>query len=423
MSANGLYDLCIVGAGPAGSTCAYYLARLGLRVLLLEKEKFPRDKLCGDAVCGRAQMHLRRMGVLDEILRNNQGRRAEVGGMVSPSGIGFIGNSTPHVAAPLAIAIKRIVLDEKIARAAEKAGARLVEQSLVAGAEFSQQDRLWTVHTRADGRPQTSYQARVLVAADGATSQLARSLGIVTTKPDAVCSRTYVRASTTNFDADGVLFYPPELLPGYFAVFREADDELNLCCYIIPGGSCSPKQLRQMYDKVIRGDPHVSRALGPAAQLGNMQGAALRLGGVPRSFADHLLLLGDAAGHIDPLTGEGIQYAMDAAEIAADTLGEAFSAGDWSAAVLKRYQERWQKSFGRDFYWSAKIARWSTRYPILLDAGAALTRRRGTRFLAEWGAVMTGVKPKSHFLRPQITLPLVRELILQWWRNRRVTCP
>jgi geranylgeranyl reductase family protein len=402
-----LFDVAIVGAGPSGSTCAYYLAGQGKRVLLLEQKEFPRDKLCGDAVCTSAQTHLKRMGVLQAILGEKKGHWAEVGGLVSPRGISFIANSAPHTNGSLVIAIKRIVLDEKIARAAQKAGAHLVENYQVAGVEFSRADRCWTVQSRSAAQP--AYRARVLVACDGASSSLARSLGIVHTPPDAVCSRAYVKAGTSNFQADGVVFYPPELLPGYLALFRHAGDEVNVACYIIPGGRCVPADLHRIYEKVLRHDPHVREALGPRAELERMRGAGLRLGGIPRSFADNLLIVGDAAGHIDPLTGEGIHHAMDAAEIAAQTLVEAFAADDYRASFLKRYHERWQKRFGRDFYWSRKMAQLCCRFPIFLDACAAVSKKRGPGFLAQWATVMTGARPKSHFLRPGVVLPLLWE--------------
>src|SRR6516162_3514051 len=95
------FDVAIVGAGPSGSTCAYYLAKAGKRALLLEKKQFPRDKLCGDAVCTNAQTHLRRMGVLQAIERQRLGRWAEVGGMVSPAGVRYIGNSARHTGGSL----------------------------------------------------------------------------------------------------------------------------------------------------------------------------------------------------------------------------------------------------------------------------------------------------------------------------------
>src|SRR5215831_13162534 len=108
MSGTDLYDVAIVGAGPAGATCAWYLARQGIRVLLLEKKSFPRDKLCGDAICSRALIHLKRMGVLQQILDHDEGHPAAVGGMVSPNGVSYVGSSIEHLDGPAVIAVKRI---------------------------------------------------------------------------------------------------------------------------------------------------------------------------------------------------------------------------------------------------------------------------------------------------------------------------
>jgi geranylgeranyl reductase family protein len=416
-----VYDVCVVGAGPSGSTCAYYLAKQGKRVLLLERKEFPRDKLCGDAVCSRAQVHLQRMGVLQAIVAEEKGVWAEVGGFVSPSGIRFVGNSAKHTEGSLVIAIKRKVLDEKVARAATQAGAHLVENYAVAGATFSAAEGFWTVHAKAAEQP--CYRATILVAADGAASTLARSLGLVHTAADAVCSRSYVQAGTSDFDADGVVFYPAQLLPGYCALFREAGGEFNFACYLIPGGKCAPADLKRLHYSLARQDPHVSAALGPRAQLEPMRGAGLRLGGIPQSYADHLLIVGDAAGHIDPLTGEGIQYGMDAAEIAAQTLAEAFTVGDFRARFLKRYQDGWMRSFGWDFMWSKKLARFLGKYPIFLDAWAAVTRRRGVEFLADWASVMTGARPKRSFFRPGMGLPILAEAVRQKWKRLFVVKP
>ena len=409
------WDVCIVGAGPAGATCAYYLARLGRRVLLLERERFPRDKLCGDAITGRAQVHLERMGVLTDVLAAGEGHWAGVGGFVSPRGVTYIGSSVEDGRRPLMIAIKRKALDVRVARAAARAGAHLVEGSPVTGVEFSATDRLWTV--RCTTSPATTHQARALVTADGALARLARALGVVTTPPDGVCSRSYIDAATTDFTSDGVMFYPPELLPGYCVILREAGGELNLCCYVIPGGPAGLRDLKPLHEQVIRHDPHVSRALGPNPRMTPMRAAPLRLGGVPLSYGRHLLVIGDAAGHIDPLTGEGIQYAMDGGEIAAGVLDEALTAGDLGAAFLERYQDRWMASFGWDFRWSWVMAQATVRFPSFLDGTAALMRRRGADFLVEWGEAMTGARPKRAFLRPRVVLPILGETVRQWWRG------
>jgi geranylgeranyl reductase family protein len=418
---DALWDVCIVGAGPSGATCAYYLAKRGRRVLLLERERFPRDKLCGDAICTRAQLHLERMGVLEQILANDEGHWAGIGGFVSPRGIAYIGSSVENGRRPLVIAIKRMALDVRVARAAAAAGATLVEGTQVSGAEFSAADGVWTVRCSTGSVP--AYRARVLVTADGSLARLARALGVVTTQPDGVCSRSYIEAGSFDFASDGVMFYPRQLLPGYCALFREARGELNFACYIIPGGPVEMTDLKRMHDTILAEDPHVRKALGPRARMAPMRAAPLRLGGVPRSYGDHLLLIGDAAGHIDPLTGEGIQYAMDGAEIAAETLDEALAAGDLRAGVLRRYHDRWMDAFGWDFRWSRMMAVGSARFPSFLDGCAALMQQRGTDFLVEWAEAMTGALPKKTFLRPGLLLPMLGATMRQWWRPSAVAAP
>lgn len=407
------YDIAIVGAGPAGATCAWYLARRGIRVLLLEKKAFPRDKLCGDAICSRALMHLERMGVVRQILENDEGHPAVLGGMVSPNGVRYIGSSIEYLNGPAVIAVKRIFLDVRIARAAQAAGAELVERYAVAEAHFDAARGEWSITPDGGG---STYHARVLVAADGALSRLGRQLGLVDGPPDAVCSRTYMRAKTTNFDADGVVFYPHQILPGYCALFREARDEINFALYLIPGGPCTMRDLRPVHDRLLRDDPHVSKAVGANPQMDAMKGAPLRLGGIAKSYGDHLIILGDAAGQIDPLTGEGIQYAMDAAEIAADSLAEALAENDLGESSLKRYDDRWRRAFGYDFAWSSRFARFYLRYPAFLDAAASTLKRLGDPYLAQWAQIMTGARPKRDFLKPRMLLPVLGDL----WRRQRL---
>ncbi len=408
------YDVAIVGAGPAGATCAWYLARSGVRVALLEKRAFPRDKLCGDAICSRALVHLRRMGVLQQILDNDEGHPAAIGGMISPSGVSYVGSSIEYLDGPPVVAIKRIFLDVRIARAAQAAGAELIERYAVAQARFDPSRGDWEITPEGGS---AVVRARVLVAADGALSRLARQLGIVEGPPDAICSRTYMRAKSTNFDADGVIFYPRQILPGYCALFREARDEINFALYLIPGGACTMHDLRPVHDSLLRSDPYVSKAVGRDPAMDEMKGAPLRLGGIPHSSGDHLLVVGDAAGQIDPLTGEGIQYAMDAAEIAAETLIEAFGEDDLGAPLLRRYHERWFQAFGRDFAWSTRFARFYLRYPAFLDAAATTLNRLGDPYLAQWAEIMTGAKPKRDFLKPRMLLPVIGDLWRHEWRH------
>ena len=226
-------------------------------------------------------------------------------------------------------------------------------------------------------------------------------------------------ADSTAFDADGVVFYPRELLPGYCVLFREAGGDLNYCCYIIPGGRYVSADLHRLHEHIARHDPGVSRALGPNPRMERMRGAGLRLGGIARSYADHLLIVGDAAGHIDPLTGEGIQYGMDAAEIAATALLEGLAAGDLRGSFLKRYQDGWMRSFGRDFAWSRRMSWFCGKFPVFLDAWANATRLKGAAFLEEWATIMTGARPKSGFFRPRLAFPILRQVMGRLWSGSR----
>jgi len=414
-----VYDVAIVGSGPSGSCAAYYLKKHNVsKVLVLDKKKFPRDKHCGDAVSLIAQKHLKEMGVLQEIVAEKKGHFSQAGGFVSPNGNSFIGNSATELKlgdeGPV-IAIKRIWMDEKMARAAQKSGAELMEETAVEECTFDAEHGIWTIKCSRNDQT-VIYHSRVLISADGAPSALARKMGYVHTDPQGVCSRSYVKNNSL-FKWDGVVFYPPRLLPGYCAIIREAQGELNYCVYIIPGGPTKNEDLPKIHKDIMDNDPYVSSCLGPDPEIEQMKSASLRFGGVEKSFDDHFLIIGDAAGFIDPLTGEGIQYAMESGQFAADVVAEGLKVGDVSANQLQKYQQKWKHEFGDEFYWSMKVCLLLYRFPSILDGAAKLIQKRGTRFLGEWAQVMTGGKSKTWFLRPDVAPFITFEIIAAAVRN------
>jgi flavin-dependent dehydrogenase len=192
---------------------------------------------------------------------------------------------------------------------------------------------------------------------------------------------------------------------------KEADDDVIFCCYVIPFGEAKTENLYNLHHEFIKNDPLVSKFIGPNAELEQMKAAPIRFGGIDRSYDDHLLIVGDAAGMIDPLTGEGLQYAMDAAEIAADTINEAFQNNDFTKSFFKRYHKRWMKSFGKDFKWSTRMARFCAKHPIFLDAFASVSLKKGDKFMVEWGKIMTGSKKKVNFFLPKLAFPLAFEVL------------
>ncbi len=404
-----IFDVCIVGAGPGGSSTAFYLAKQGKNIVLLDKEKFPRRKICGDAISQRAQIHLERMGVLQEILDEGKGHYSAVGGLVSPRRITYIDNSAEELGSHLIMSIKREIMDEKMVRAAVREGAKLIEEYNVKEVKFLKNKKFWEV--KSFNKEQGIIKAKVLIAADGATSKISRSLGILDSPPEAVCSSVYIQAGTHQYKDDGVCLYTQDIVPGYLALFKEADGDVVFCCYIIPGGRYKSEDLQHVHQLFLTGEPYVAEALGPKAKIEPMKSGPLRLGGVKKSYAKNFLIVGDAAGHIDPLTGEGIQYAMDAGEIAAKTLEEAFEKEDFSERILKVYQKRWMKSFGKDFKWSSRMVRVLAKVPIFLDAFAYLCNKKGVKYLLKWATIMTGSEPKLNFFKPNLALPLLLAVV------------
>ena len=409
MTEKKIYDVCIIGAGPAGSTCGYYLAQKGFQPLILEKKEFPRDKICGDAFTQRCHTHLKRMGILQKLTDENKGRWIKIGGLISPGGITYIGDSYTETGSHLVIAVKRKIMDEMLVKAAVEAGSELVENYSVNEVFFDKKEDYWIIKPKQ--AEQDAYHARNLVIADGSSSRIAQSLGFVKDPPQAVCSRSYIKAGTHNFDYDGISIFPMRLIPGYGAFLREADGDIVFCCYIIPFGEEKTDNLFNLHHELIKNDPFISKFVGPNAEIEEMKAAPIRFGGINQSYDDHLLIVGDAAGMIDPLTGEGLQYAMDAAEIAAGIISEAFQKRDFTKSFFKQYHKRWMKSFGSDFKWSIRMARFCAKHPIFLDAFASLSQKKGDKFMVEWGKIMTGSKKKVNFFMPKLAFPLVSEVI------------
>ncbi|MHA1200397.1 MAG: NAD(P)/FAD-dependent oxidoreductase, partial [Candidatus Heimdallarchaeaceae archaeon] len=345
-----------------------------------------------------------------------EGNWAAVGGLVSPGRIEYIDNSASAIGQHLIIAIKREIADYKMVQAAVKEGAVFLDKYNVKEVKFSEKRKTWTV--KPFDSKKEKIKARVLIAADGAVSKIARTHGVVRNPPEAVCTSVYIKAGTHQYKDDGVCLYTRNIHPGYVALFKQANDDLVFCCYIIPGGKYKKADLEELHTEFLTQEPYLVNALGPEAEIEPINVAPLRLGGVKKSYADNFLVVGDAAGHIDPLTGEGIQYAMDAGELAAETIVEAFEKNDLSSKVMKNYQKRWMKSFGKDFKWSSRMVKVLAKMPVFLDAFAYLCNKKGVDYLIQWAKIMTGSQDKLSFFKPKLAIPLLMATLKLKLRRR-----
>ena len=322
-------DVIIVGAGPAGSTTAYYLAQAGIDVLLLEKSRFPREKVCGDGLTPRGVRALIAMGVSvseqDGWVRNKglrvigAGRRLEMAWpeLSSYPGYGLVRPRTDF--------------DEMLARRAEQAGAKLVEGLTVTGPVLDERTgRITGVTARPEGAgDERAYSARVIVAADGNSSRLSVAMGLRKRddRPLGVAVRTYYR--TPRSDDDYLeswldLWDGDRLLPGYGWIFGMGDGTSNVGLGLLNTSTAfGHTDYHALLRQWLKGMP-AEWGFTEDHRTQPIRGAALPMGfnRTPPYF-NGLLLAGDAGGMVNPFNGEGIAYAMESGEILARTIAQA----------------------------------------------------------------------------------------------------
>ncbi len=323
----------MVGAGPAGSSAAFYLATAGLDVLVLDKSRFPREKVCGDGLTPRAVKALTAMGVplpeSDGWLRN-QGLRIIGGG-------GRIELPWPELSSypGFGLVRTRLDFDEILARHAQKAGARLLEGVNVTGP--LRDDRTGrvigvTARETVNGEAtQHEFRARVVVAADGNSSRLSVAMGLRKRddRPLGVAVRSYY--TTPRHDDDYLeawldLWDGDKLLPGYGWIFGMGDGTSNVGLGLLNTSEAFGNiDYRVLLRKWLAGMPP-EWGLTEENRTQPVRGAALPMGfNRTPHYTRGLLLAGDSGGMVNPFNGEGIAYAMEAGEIAARTIVQALA--------------------------------------------------------------------------------------------------
>ncbi len=308
-------DVAVVGSGPAGSAAALVLARAGARVALVDKASFPRDKACGDIVGPRGLRVLSELGldrpagrdVGDVLVMGPTGRRVR---LPSVEGLTYPGHGT---------AITRVEFDAFLRDAAVMAGAMPVRGRA--------EEPLWD-GGRIDGYRLAGGQrihADFVIGADGATSHVARSAGLVDEKKAlwGFAVRSYV---STSVELPLIVFWEPapwRAVPGYGWVFPGPGGGANV------GFGLATLSDRTAGTRAARAFPHflehLSRhgflAEAPDRSVGRPLGGWLKMGLIgTKPAAGRVLLIGDAAGLVNPLQGEGIAQALGSGRLAAEAI-------------------------------------------------------------------------------------------------------
>jgi geranylgeranyl reductase family protein len=323
-------DVIVVGAGPAGATTAFYLAQSGLDVLLLEKSRFPREKVCGDGLTPRAVKALVGMGI----------KVGEQDGWVRNKGLRVIGAGLrlempwPELSSYPGYGLVRTRhdMDEALARRAEQAGARLLEGVTVTGpVRHERTGRITGVVARPEGGNERRYAARVVVAADGNSSRLSVAMDLRKRddRPLGVAVRTYYtspRHEDDYLESWLDLWDGDRLLPGYGWIFGMGDGTSNVGLGLLnTSAAFGHTDYHALLRKWLKGMP-AEWGFTEENRTAPVRGAALPMGfNRTPHYHQGLLLVGDAGGMVNPFNGEGIAYAMESGEILARTITQALA--------------------------------------------------------------------------------------------------
>ncbi len=322
-------DVVVVGAGPGGSSAAYYLAQYGFRVLLVDKDAFPREKVCGDGIAPRAVHALYRMGLREELegrFKRTSGIRfyATRGGLAEvryPMGSRYPDHG--YVA-------PRRDLDLLLLRKAESAGAEFLGGCRVTGL-LPQEGGAFRGVTAERGGEKVEIAARFIVGADGASSLVGRKLDMLRDDPLylGVSARCYMTGAEGV--SDFLEIYPEDaIIPNCGWIFPVDEDTVNVGVgFMLYARKKKRINLNRAFEDFTLRTRHAAAKLRHARPLGKLRGALLRVGmGGAAARRANVLLVGDAASLTNPISGEGITYALESGRWAGETLAAALRRGD-----------------------------------------------------------------------------------------------
>lgn len=375
--------MLVVGGGPSGAACAYWLARAGHDVVLVERKHFPREKTCGDGLTPRAVRQLEEMGLGDLLAGHHRfdGLRSVAFGRT-------LELSWPEVPGfpRYGYVITRHDLDAAVAERAEHAGAEVL-QGHEATAPLYEEGRVWGAAVlNKDTDTTTEIRARHVVVADGANSRFGRALGTTRNRayPLGMAIRGYftsprhdepwIESHLDVRDAAG------KVLPGYGWIFPLGDGRVNVGVGLLSTfKQWKAVNTSHLMDAFVAGAPP-SWGITPGTSCGPPTGGKLPMGLSvgPRSGAGWLVT-GDAGGVINPFNGEGIAYAYETGRYAAEALSDALDGSN--VGVAAAYEARLTAEYALYF----KVAR---AFVHLIGRPALMRALVGTgmhsRTLMEW---------------------------------------
>jgi len=336
-------EVLIVGAGPAGSTTAKILAEKNIQVILIDKDKFPRYKPCGGGLA---------FGILKQYPYIKNLKSIE---SYSYGGILHSANDTYQVKSvrkhPIVAMIKRENFDNELVNLAKDSGVKFLEKKQAKNIQIKQDSATTFLSDN------TTIKSDIVIGADGFLSCIARKTGLLTSHTyKSVCLLEEFPVSPDILDE----FYTEKRIChlhartqgvyGYGWVFPKKDHiNIGIGDYRFPDRNKHPiVNLKSAFDGYIR----LLKKTGVVPK--NLQSKNLHGGTLPgwflkKTYDARVILIGDAAGFVNPINGEGIHYAMSSGVIAADVVADAIKKEQNNENFLSAYQRKWKQDFGKEF--------------------------------------------------------------------------
>lgn len=371
-------DVIVVGAGPAGSATAFFLASQGVDVLLLDRAAFPRDKICSEYLSPQASRILQAMGALERV---EAAGAARLSGMMvrAPSGLSFrgrfVGTHGFRGFRDNGLALRRTILDPLLLERATAAGARVREQARVVDVTRDEAGRATGVVVADAAGERASLRAKLVVGADGLRSVVSRRLGLARRSrwPSRIALVSH-HSGVAGMGDVGEMHVDRE---GYFGLAPVGGGVINVALVVpIARAKDIAGAREEFFEEWIDDRPHLRERFAGARRVTPVRATGPFASAVRRAWAPGAAVVGDAADFFDPFTGEGIYTALRGGEMLSSFVLESLAAPTGNAnAPLAAYDSARRAEFGGKWRLERLVGA-AVAFPQMMNRAVRVLSRR-----------------------------------------------